>query len=234
MALPKLTAPEYFLVVPSTGEEIPYRPFLVKEEKVLLIALEGENQKEINNAVLNLVRECTFGKIGTPTTPMFDVEYAFLQIRAKSVGEVSELNVLCPDDKKTRVDVSLNLSEVQIQMNKDHSTTVELTDEIILKMKYPTLNDTVVLSNKGNAEGIFELISNCISEVHHGDDVTNMIDVSDKDKTTFIDSMTQEMFEKVQNFFETMPKLRHVLEVKNPKTKKKNEVLLEGLADFFA
>ena len=143
MALPKLQVPEYFLVVPSTGEEIKYRPFLVKEEKILLIAFESEDDKQINNAILNLVHGCTFDALGSKDTPLFDLEYAFLQIRAKSVGETTELNILCPDDEKTRVKVEVNLSEVQVQMNKEHSLEINLTDEITLMMKYPTIMDTV-------------------------------------------------------------------------------------------
>ena len=232
MALPKLQVPEYFLVVPSTGEEIKYRPFLVKEEKILLIAFESEDDKQINNAILNLVHGCTFDALGNKDTPLFDLEYAFLQIRAKSVGETTELNILCPDDEKTRVKVEVNLSEVQVQMNKEHSLEINLTDEITLMMKYPTIMDTVT-TKKTDTENIFAMLNNCMHEVHVGDDITNMVDVSEEEKEEFVGNMTQPMFEKIQTFFETMPKLRHVINIKNPKTKKKSEVLLEGLSDFF-
>ena len=236
MALPKLTTPEYTLVVPSTGEEIKYRPFLVKEEKVLLIAMEGEDEKQINDAVMNLVKECTFGAISNLKTPVFDVEYIFLKIRSKSVGETVTLSILCPDDKKTRVDYKLNLDEVEVQMSDDHTNIVELTDEIKLIMKYPTMKDVTqakVDDEKSDIEQVFDILKTCIVEVHHGDDITNIIDVSPKDLDEFFESMTQQQFELLQEFFNTMPKLRHVINVKNPKTKKKNEILLEGLGDFF-
>ena len=236
MALPKLTTPEYTLVVPSTGEEIKYRPFLVKEEKILLIALESEDQNQINDAVLNIVSECTFGKISGTDTPIFDMELAFVRIRGKSVGEKVTLNLLCPDDEKTRVSYDLNLDDVDVHMTDDHTNIVELTDKIKLIMKYPTMMDVTQVKTddkKSDIEQVFDILKTCIAEVHHGDDITNIIDVSPKDLDEFFESMTQQQFELLQEFFNTMPKLRHVINVKNPKTKKKNEILLEGLGDFF-
>ena len=234
MALPKLQTPEYNLVVPSTGEEIKYRPFLVKEEKVLLIAMESEDEKQINNAILNLVKECTFGGLGHPDTPVFDIEYAFLKVRSKSVGESSTVEITCPDDGKTKVNVTIDYDEVEVQMSKGHSNEIDITEDIILIMRYPTLTDTIVKDTKAtDTEQVFNLLRDCMLEVRYDDEVTNMIDVTDKEKDNFIGDMTQEQLSKIQKFFETMPKLRHVIEVKNPKTKKKNEVLLEGLNDFF-
>ena len=236
MALPKLTTPEYTLVVPSTGEEIKYRPFLVKEEKILLIAMEGEDEKQINNAVMSLVKECTFGAISDSKTPMFDIEYIFLKIRSKSVGEVVTLSILCPDDEKTRVNYKLNLDEVEVQMSDNHTNIVELTDKINLIMKYPTMKDvseSKVDDEKSDIEQVFNILKTCIVEVHYEDNITNIIDVSSKDLDEFFESMTQQQFELLQEFFNTMPKLRHVINVKNPKTKKKNEIILEGLGDFF-
>ena len=236
MALPKLTTPEYTLVVPSTGEEIKYRPFLVKEEKILLIALESEDQNQINDAVLNIVSECTFGKISGTDTPIFDMELAFVRIRGKSVGEKITLSLICPDDEKTRVSYDLNLDDVDVHMTDDHTNIVELTDKIKLIMKYPTMKDITqakVDDKKSDIEQVFDILKTCIAEVHHGDDITNIIDVSPKDLDEFFESMTQQQFELLQEFFNTMPKLRHVIEVKNPKTKKKNEILLEGLGEFF-
>ena len=235
MALPKLTTPEYTLVVPSTGEEIKYRPFLVKEEKILLIALESEDQNQINDAVLNIVSECTFGKISETDTPIFDMELAFVKIRGKSVGEKITLNLLCPDDEKTRVSYDLNLDDVDVHMTDDHTNVVELTDDISLVMKYPTVKDSYSIGDDEGSQTIkiFDMLKRCIVEIHDGEEIHNVIDVSKKELTEFFESMTQQQFELLQEFFNTMPKLRHVINVKNPKTKKKNEILLEGLGDFF-
>ena len=235
MALPKLTTPEYTLVVPSTGEEIKYRPFLVKEEKILLIALESEDQNQINDAVLNIVSECTFGKISGTDTPIFDMELAFVRIRGKSVGEKVTLSLLCPDDEKTRVSYDLNLDDVDVHMTDDHTNVVELTDDISLVMKYPTVKDSYSISDDEGSQTvkIFDMLKRCIVEIHDGEEVHNVIDVSKKELTEFFESMTQQQFEVLQEFFNTMPKLRHAIEVKNPKTKKKNKILLEGLGDFF-
>ena len=235
MALPKLTTPEYTLVVPSTGEEIKYRPFLVKEEKILLIALESEDQNQINDAVLNIVSECTFGKISGTDTPVFDMELAFVRIRGKSVGEKVTLSLLCPDDEKTRVSYDLNLDDVDVQMTDDHTNVVELTDNISLVMKYPTVKDSYSISDDEGSQTvkIFDMLKRCIVEIHDGEEIHNVIDVSKKELTEFFESMTQQQFELLQEFFNTMPKLRHAIEIKNPKTKKKNEILLEGLGDFF-
>ena len=235
MTLPKLVTPEYSMVVPSTGEEIKYRPFLVKEEKILLMALETEDQNQINDAVLNIVSECTFGKISGADTPVFDMELAFVRIRGKSVGEKVTLNLLCPDDEKTRVPYELDLNDVDVHMTEDHTNIVELNDDISLVMNYPTVKDTydVASDNESQTIKIFDMLKRCIVEIHDGEEVHNVIDVSKKELTVFFESMTQPMFEKLQKFFESMPKLRHAVEVKNPKTKKKNEIMLEGLGDFF-
>ena len=235
MALPKLVTPEYSMVVPSTGEEIKYRPFLVKEEKILLMALETEDQNQINDAVLNIVSECTFGKISGADTPVFDMELAFVRIRGKSVGEKVTLNLLCPDDEKTRVPYELDLNDVDVHMTEDHTNIVELNDDISLVMNYPTVKDSYDTGSDDESQTvkIFDMLKRCIVEIHDGEEVHNVIDVSKKELTVFFESMTQPMFEKLQKFFESMPKLRHAVEVKNPKTKKKNEIMLEGLGDFF-
>ena len=233
MALPKLNTPVYTLELPSTGNELKYRPFLVKEEKILLIAMESDDEKQINEAVMNIVNECTFGEIGDPDTPLFDLEYVFLRIRGKSVGEEVSLSVICPDDEKTRVNVKLNLEDVGIQMTEDHTNIVQLTDKISLVMKYPTLNATMGYDALSDTEKVFAMMENCVHEIHDGEDVHNIVDISKKELVDFFDSMTQDQFVKVQEFFSTMPKLRHIVQVKNPKTKKKNDVLLEGISDFF-
>ena len=235
MTLPKLVTPEYSMVVPSTGEEIKYRPFLVKEEKILLMALETEDQNQINDAVLNIVSECTFGKISGADTPVFDMELAFVRIRGKSVGEKVTLNLLCPDDEKTRVPYELDLNDVDVHMTEDHTNIVELNDDISLVMNYPTVKDSYDTGSDDESQTvkIFDMLKRCIVEIHDGEEVHKVIDVSKKELTVFFESMSQPMFEKLQKFFESMPKLRHAVEVKNPKTKKKNEIMLEGLGDFF-
>ena len=237
MALPKLITPEYTLVIPSTGEEIKYRPFLVKEEKILLIAIESEDQNQINDAILNVVSECTFGKISGTNTPVFDMELAFIRIRGKSVGEKIALSLLCPDDKKTKVSYNLNLDDVDVHMTDDHTNVVELTNDISLVMKYPTVKDSYTITDDDDEEPqtvkIFDMLQRCIVEIHDGEKVHNVVDISKKELTEFFESMTQQQFELLQKFFNTMPKLRHIINIKNPKTKKKNEILLEGLGDFF-
>jgi len=233
MALPKLSNITYELNLPSTGEKLKFRPFLVKEQKALMIAQESEDDKQIENAFAQIITDCTFGELNAYTMPMFDVEYVFLQMRGKSVGEKIKLNLLCPDDEKTRVNVEIDLKDVDVQMSNDHTNIVELTDNIHIVMKYPTLSDMSGFDDKGQIQSIFEMIKRCVNEVHDGEEVHNKVDISEKELDEFIDSMSTENFEKVSAFFETMPKLQHVVEVKNPKTKKKNEILIEGLQSFF-
>jgi len=233
MALPKLSNVTYELNLPSTGEKLKFRPFLVKEQKALMIAQESEDDKQIENAFAQIINDCSFGELDAYTMPMFDVEYVFLQMRGKSVGEKVKLNLLCPDDEKTRVDVEVDLKDVNVQMSEEHTNIIQLTDNISIIMKYPTLSDMSGFDDKGQIQSIFEMIKRCVNEVHNGEDVHNKVDISEKELDEFIDSMSTENFEKVSAFFETMPKLQHVIEVKNPKTKKKNEILIEGLQSFF-
>ena len=233
MALPKLTNVTYELELPSTGDSVKYRPFLVKEQKTLMIAQESENDKQIENAFAQIISDCTFGELDAYNLPIFDVEYVFLQMRGKSVGEKINLTVLCPDDEKTRVDVEVDLKNVGVQMTEDHTNIVQLTDNISIIMKYPTLSDMSGFDDRGQIQSIFEMIKRCVHEIHDGETVYNKVDISEKDLDEFIDSMTTENFENLSAFFETMPKLQHVVEVKNPKTKKKNEILIEGLQSFF-
>jgi len=233
MALPKLNTLTYELELPSSGEKLRYRPFLVKEQKALMIAQETEDDKLIESTFAQIINDCVFDDVDPYTMPMFDIEYVFLRIRGKSVGEKVKLNLLCPDDEKTRVDVEIDLEEVDVQMSKEHTNIVDLTKDIKLIMKYPCLKDMAGLDNTGKVSSIFEMIKRCIHEVHDGDTVYNRVDMSEKELDEFIDSMSTENFEQVSNFFETMPKLQHTIEVKNPKTKKKNEILIEGLQSFF-
>ena len=234
MALPKLQIPEYDLVLPSTQETIRYRPFLVKEEKILLLAMESDDNKQVNDSISRIISECTFGELDARKIPVFDLEYAFLQIRSKSVGETVDIKVTCPDDGKTKVSIKLDLSEVGVQMSVDHTNVIELTDDIKIIMSYPTLFSSSANEGESDTEAVFKLMQSCISEIHFGDDVYRDVDISKKELDEFFDSLTSDMLAKVQEFFETMPKLRHIIDVKNPKTKKKNEVMLEGLGDFFS
>jgi len=236
MALPTINTPTYELVVPSTDEKIKYRPFLVKEEKILLIASESGKQEDIINAIKQIATACTFGKLKIGRMPMFDVEYIFLQIRAKSVGEVSELTLIAPDDKETRVIVEVDLSEVKVQEIEGHTNKIELTDEMGIYMQYPTV-DTFGKSGMTEitASNMLEVISACIAQVYDkkGEEVWESKDSTKKELVDFIEQLSSKQFAEIQKFFDTMPKLKHVVTVKNPKTKKETEVVLSGLSDFF-
>ena len=233
MALPKLDTPTYRLTLPSTREEIQYRPFLIKEQKLLMIAQESEDDQQIADAVTSIVKSCTFDKIDANLVPMFDIEYIFLKIRGKSVGEKVQLNLTCPDDEKTTVPVEVNLEDVSVQMVADHTNEIQITDQVKLFLKYPILNDMKGLMGDTNETSqIFNMLNKCVQEIHFGDQIFNRVDISDKEITEFIDQMTSEQFESITNFFNTMPKLRHVIMVKNPKTQVESEVVVEGLASF--
>jgi hypothetical protein len=231
MALPKLNTPTYELELPSTSKKIKYRPFLVKEQKILMMAQDSEDETEISEAVGSLVQSCTFGEIDPKTSPMFDIEFLFLKIRGKSVGDKIELNLICPDDGKTQVKKTIDLEDVGIHMLEDHTNEIAISDECKIIFRYPILSDMkgVAVSDISSA---FSVISSCISEIHYGDDIYNKNDISKKDIEEFIDSLTGEQFEKVTGFFQTMPKLRYVVEVTNPETKKSNEIVVEGLQSF--
>jgi len=233
MALPQLNTATYELELPSTGETVKYRPFLVKEQKILMLAQESEDIKQTERAFADIVSSCTFGKLSPYEMPLFDIEYIFLKVRGKSVGEKITLNVLCPDDEKTRVSVDINLKDVGILMNDDHTNEVELTKDIKLIMKYPTLSDMTGFDEKGQVLSLFEMIKNCIQEIHSGKEIYNSVDISSKELDKFIGNMSTQNFDEVNKFFETMPKLQHVIKVKNPKTKKIGEITLEGMQSFF-
>ena len=236
MALPKLTTPVYELVIPSNDEKIKYRPFLVKEEKLLLIAMESGKQEEVVEAVRGIVEECTYNKLNLGSLPMFDVEYIFLNIRSKSVGEVSKLKILCQDDGKTYADVELDLNEVKVQVGDDHTNKIELTDDMGLIMKYPTIDS---FSETGirdiNPSNMLDVISTCILQIYEkkGEKTYDPKDQTKKELTEFIEQLNTKQFKDVQKFFETMPKLKHEITIKNPKTKKESKVTLTGLNDFF-
>ena len=235
MALPKLNTPQYQLELPSTGGKIKYRPFLVKEQKLLMMAQESKNETEIADAISAIITSCTDGVIDARNSPLFDVEYVFLRLRAKSVGETADVRIKCPDDDKTFTDIKIKLDDVDVHMTADHTNVVEVTDKIKVIMKYPVLNDMRKMKNQSNqVDNVFGLLKSCIHEVHDGDTVHSRVDMTDKDIEDFIDSLNTIQFEGLMNFFNTMPKLRHTINVTNPKTKVKSEVLLEGLDSFLA
>jgi len=237
MALPKLTTPTYELEIPSTDAKIKYRPFLVKEEKILMMAMESKKNPDIVQAVKDIVSECTFNKIDLSDLPMFDVEYIFLQIRSKSVGEVSKLKLLCPDDGVTYADLELDLSEVKVQVGDDHTNKITLDNGMGMIMKYPTIDS---FKDSGiqdiNATNMLEVIGACIQQIYEeeGKKTYDPKDQTQKEVTDFIEQLTTKQFQNVQNFFDTMPKLKHTVKIKNPKTKVESEVVLSGLNDFFA
>jgi len=237
MALPKLNTPTYELEVPSTDDKIKYRPFLVKEEKILLIAMESGKSEDIIQAVKDIVDECTFNKLDIANLPMFDIEYVFLNIRAKSVGEISKLKLLAPDDKKTYVETEINLTEVQVQVDEEHTNKIELTDDMGMIMTYPTIDSfqkTGIQTIK--AENMLDIIAACVLQIYEkkGEKVYQAKDQTKKELIEFIEQLNTQQFKKLQKFFDTMPKLKHTIKVKNPKTKKTSEITLNGLNDFFA
>ena len=237
MALPKLTTPTYELELPSTDEKVKYRPFLVKEEKILMMAMESKSSADITQAVKDIVNECTFNKIDISSMPMFDVEYIFLQIRSKSVGEVSKLKLLCPDDEKTYADVELDLNQVKVQVGDDHTNKIELGDDKGMIMRYPTIDSFKESGIKNiTATNMLEVISTCILQIYEekGEKVYDPKDQTQKELTDFIEQLNTKQFKDVQKFFETMPKLKHEITIKNPKTKKESKITLTGLNDFFA
>ena len=236
MALPKLNTPTYELEVPSTDEKLKYRPFLVKEEKILLMAMESGKNEDIIQAVKDIVSECTFNKIDLGSMPMFDVEYIFLNIRAKSVGEVSKLKLLCPDDKKTYVDTEVNLTEVQVQVDEEHTNKIELTDDMGMIMTYPTIDSFTESGIQNiNASNMIDVISSCILQIYekNGEQVYQAKDQTKKELVEFVEQLNTKQFKELQKFFDTMPKLKHTVKVKNPKTKKSSDIVLTGLNDFF-
>jgi len=236
MALPILTTPTYELEVPSTATKIKYRPFLVKEEKVLLMAMESGENNQIIQAVKTIVSECTFNKVDLGNSPMFDIEYIFLQIRGKSAGEVSNIRLLCKDDGKTYADVEINLNDIGVHVTEEHTNKIELTDEMGMIMTYPTIDSFMNTGiNKIDSSNMLEVIATCILQIYDkkGEEVFEAKDQTKKELNDFIEQLTSHQFQEVQKFFDTMPKLQHVVKVKNPETNVVNEVLLSGLNDFF-
>ena len=239
MPLPKIATPTYELELPSTGQSIKYRPFLVKEEKVLVIALESEDNKQITTAIKAVLKSCILTKgVKVESLPTFDIEYLFLNIRGKSVGEELEVNVICPDDGETTVPVIINLDDIEVQKDENHSNKIKIDDSIMMELKYPSLEQFIKnnfdFNDKNAMDQSFELIASCIDKVYTEDEVWATADCTKKEVKEFLESMNSQQFKEIETFFESMPKLSHTVKVTNPKTKVKSDVVLEGLASFFA
>ncbi len=239
MPLPKIATPTYELELPSTGASINYRPFLVKEEKVLVIALESEDNKQITTAIKSVLKNCILSKgIKVEDLPTFDIEYLFLNIRGKSVGEDLEVNIICPDDEKTQVPVTIALDEIEVQKDDNHTNKIKIDDSIMMEMKYPSLEQFIKnnfdFNEKNMMDQSFDLIATCIDKVYTEDEVWTAADCTKKEMRDFLEQMNSQQFKEIETFFETMPKLSHTISVTNPKTKVKSDVVLEGLSSFFA
>ena len=230
MALPKLTTPTYELDLPSTGEKIKFRPFLVKEQKLLMMAEESKDENQIAETIQQLINSCTYGKVDALISPIFDIEYVFLQLRMRSVGGNVTLTITCPDDNKTETTIKINLEDVNVLNDEKHTNIIKITDNVKMIMKYPQLSD--MKDMKDTTENIFKLINKCILEVHDGDTIHNKNDITKKELNEFIDSFNTNQLEKLMEFFNTMPKIRHIVNVTNPKTKVISEVTLEGMDTF--
>ena len=232
MTLPTINTPTYELTVPSTKEKITYRPFLVKEEMILLTAMETGGEQDMVLALKQIVNNCLISELDIDHLATFDLEYIFLNLRSKSVGEVATINITCPDDEETQVPVEIPLDEVEVTFPEGHSKKVELTDTIGLTMRYPDFT-LASETRESNTEYLFDMIKGCIAQITEGETVHERVDFNEKELDTFLDSLSTKQLEGVQNFFETMPKLSHEITVTNPKTKKENKITLEGLDAFF-
>ena len=232
MTLPKIVTPTYELEIPSSKEKITYRPFLVKEEKILLLAQEAGEESDILNAIKQIIKNCTFEEVEVENLALFDLEYIFLNIRSKSVGEKVELKLLCDDDGETYADVTIDLEKIEVDFPKEHTNNIQLTDTISLVMRYPQMS-ALNLMTDSDTETIFHMIKTSIRQIIDGETIYEQVDFTEEDLDVFIESLTSEHFKNIQEFFQTMPKLKHVVKYKNPKTKKQNKRTLEGLNSFF-
>ena len=241
MPLPKISTPQYELILPSTEKVIKYRPFLVKEEKILLLALESQDTKQITNAIKQVLKDCILSKgIKVEELPTFDIEYIFLNVRGKSVGESVDLIITCSDDGVTEVPVTIYIDEIQVQRNEKHTTNIRLDDKLTLKMKYPSLNQFIKSNfdfseeqTVSNIDKSFDIISSCMDIVFTQDESWAAADCTPKELKDWIETLTAQQFKEIETFFETMPKLAHTIKVINPNTKVESEVTLEGLTSFF-
>ena len=238
MPLPKIATPTYELELPSTQKPIHYRPFLVKEEKLLVLALESEDNKQITTAIKSVLKNCVLTKgIKVEQLPTFDIEFLFLNIRGKSVGEELEVNIVCPDDETTQVTVDINLDDIQVQKNEEHNKQIKLDENLMMEMKYPSLDQFIKnnfdFNEKNQMDQSFQLIASCIDKIYSEEEVWATADCTKKEVNDFLEQMNSGQFKLIETFFETMPKLSHTIKITNPKTKVENDVVLEGLASFF-
>ena len=240
MPLPTIETPTYELKLPSTNKKIKYRPFLVKEEKILILALESKSQNEITNAVTDVLKKCILTRgVKVDDLPTFDIEYLFLNIRAKSIGEDIKLTVTCPDDGETKVSVTIYVDEIKVIRPKDHNIDIVLDDKMSVRMKYPSLNQFIESNFDTDDEAetmvdkTFRVVADCMDTIFDGEDAWEAKDYSAQERLDFVQQLNSQQYKKVENFFSTMPKLSHTIEVVNPNTKEKGSVVLEGLADFF-
>ena len=237
MPLPKISTPTYELVLPSSGRKIKYRPFLVKEEKILIIALESQDQKQIANSIKSILSNCILTR-GTKVEKLstFDIEYLFLNVRGKSVGEQIEVMVTCPDDEKTQVPMSINIDSIKVEKSKDHKTDIKLDEQYTLKMRYPSLNEFIKSNfsvEEMKVDDTFDLIASCIDQIYSEEESWTQEDCTKKEMVDFLEQLNSSQFKEIETFFETMPKLSHKVKVKNPNTKVESEIVLEGLQNFF-
>ena len=238
MPLPKIATPTYELVLPSTGKKIKYRPFLVKEEKILILALESEDTKQITNAIKTILKSCISTRgIKVEDLPTFDIEYIFLNIRGKSVGESIEVLVPCPDDGETQVERKIYIDEIQVEKDEKHSPDIKLDHSLTLRMKYPSLNEFVQnnfsASDDNTLQASMDIIASCIDVVYSEDESWAAADCTKKELSEWLETLNTSQFKEVETFFETMPKLTHKVMVTNPNTKVESEVVMEGLTSFF-
>jgi len=240
MPLPKINTPTYELVLPSTGKKIKYRPFLVREEKILIMAMESEDMNEITNAIVQILSDCIISNdVKVESLATFDIEYLFLNVRAKSVGESVEVNVTCPDDGETQVEMSIDIDTIKVQKTKGHKNIIKLDDDLSMKLRYPSL-EQFVENNFETADGTSEvgqslsMITSCVEMIYNSEESWEASDYSKKELDEFIEQLNTKQFKEIEKFFTTMPKLSHTIVVKNPKTKVESEVVLEGLASFFS
>ena len=242
MPLPKINTPTYELTLPSNKKKVKYRPFLVREEKILVLALESEDQKQITDAIIQIIGDCLITKnIDVTKLPTFDIEYLFLNVRSKSVGETVEVNVTCPDDGKTKVETSINIDDIKVIKDKNHKLIVQLDDKYSMKLKYPTLDqfiennfDFEMAEAKESVSAAMSMLSTCIDMIYDDQESWDASESTKEELDAFIDQLNTKQFQEVEQFFKTMPKFSHTLKVKNPQTDVESEVVLEGLASFFS
>jgi hypothetical protein len=231
MSLPKISVPTYTLIIPSTGKKIQYRPFLTKEEKILLIALESEDDEQIITSIKNIISSCVNTEINVSDLSIFDIEYIFLNLRARSVGEIIELKITCPDDDTTQVNVKINIDDIKVEKNPKHSSEIKINEDILIKMKYPNID--TLLEDHENVDETIDVIAKCISKIITKDNEYDCNLVSKEELLEFVDTLPVNSFKEIQKFFSSIPKLKHTIKVKNPNTQVVSEVTISGVYNFF-